>query len=69
VEVGAPPFEGSALQELDYGLGEPVESLPADPTTDPHDLPRASPEVQAQITAFFEQGIAIHTCDGPCDPD
>ena len=69
VEVAPGPFEGSALQEVDYGLGEPVESVPADPTTDPHDLPRASPEVQAQITAFLEQGVAIQPCDGPCDPD
>jgi hypothetical protein len=69
LDVAEAPFEGSALQELDFGLGEPIESVPADPTTDPHDLPRVSPEAQAQLVTFFEQAVVTHTCDGPCDPD
>lgn len=57
---------GSALVEFDYGLFEPVENLPPDPDTDPHERPRRDLAGQQQMHTFFETGVIEHFCDGPC---
>jgi len=63
------PFEGSALVEFDYGVSEPVSCEPADNETDTHEMPRREYAGQEQVRAFLEEGIIVHTCDGPCDPE
>ena len=60
--------EGSALVEFDYGLEEPVENIPPNAETDPHERPRRDTAGQEQMHRFFETGIVHHTCDGPCGP-
>ncbi len=56
---------GSALVEWDYGLSEPTENLPPD-GEDPHEWPRREELAQEQMYRFFEEGIIVNTCDGPC---
>ncbi len=61
---------GSAITEWDYGVEEPVENRPAsNDVEDVHDNVRHEATSQAQLKAFFEQGIVIDPCDGGCDPD
>ncbi len=57
---------GSALVEFDYGLEVPFENLPPDPDTDPHENPRRDAAGQEQIHMFFEEGIIVNHCEGPC---
>ena len=58
--------EGSALVEFNYGIDEPVENLPPDPDTDPHERPRRDAAGQLQMHTFFQTGLVEHFCDGPC---
>jgi hypothetical protein len=60
------PVEGSAYVEVDYGLTWPDVNLPPDTATDPHECPRRDPDLQAQVVRFLRDGVAEHTCDGPC---
>jgi hypothetical protein len=64
------PYEGSVLVEFDYGIEEPLESVPAtDEDHNPHNAPRNSTPGKAQIGEFLNTGVVTQTCDGPCDPD
>ena len=57
---------GSALVEFDYGLFEPPENIPPDPSTDPHESPRRDLAGQLQMHTFFQTGVIEHFCEGPC---
>ena len=68
LEERDPPFEGSALVEWDFGLEEPIESVPADPELSPHDNLFGDPQAQEQVVHFFRTGEVIQVCEGACDP-
>jgi hypothetical protein len=68
----APPHEGSALAEYDFG----VDPLPAIRATPPaqenpvHEGLRRLDAAHRQIDAFFQpEGLVVQTCDGVCDPE
>lgn len=65
LETTSGDVEGSALVEWDYGLEEPVENMPPE-GEDPHEWPRREELAQEQMYRFFEEGIIVNTCDGPC---
>ncbi len=70
LEATPPPFTGSALVEFDFGVTEPLESVPAtDEDHDPHDDIFGDVEAQAQIVHYLTTGEVEHFCEGPCDPD
>lgn len=56
---------GSALVEWHYGLEEPYTNVPPD-GEDPHEWPRREELAQEQMYRFFEEGIIVNTCEGPC---
>ena len=62
------PFSGSALVEFDYGVEEPIESVPTEEGNGVHDGPRHSAPAQAQLMRFISSGIIEHHCEGVCDP-
>ena len=64
------PTERSVLVEFDYGITEPLESIPAtDADRDPHNAPRYAQPGIAQVAAFLNTGVIEQTCDGACDPN
>lgn len=64
------PTEQSVLVEFDYGIEEPLESVPAtDADSNPHDYPRNSAPGRAQLGTFLSTGVIEQTCDGACNPD
>lgn len=68
IEEVAPPHEGSAIVEFEFGVPPaPEENVPMELGEDPHGGPRALPEAQDQINTFLREGRVEHTCDGPCD--
>lgn len=72
IEVEEPPFEGSALVEVDYGdLVDPLPdtNVPTESELDdPHGWPRAEPWQIEQSEIFLRTGTVTHQCEGPCDP-
>lgn len=66
------PYEGSALIYVDAGTpAPPITNTPpegAEFGADPHGVPRADPEAQAQKAAFLSpNGVVVDTCGGaPC---
>ncbi len=63
------PTAGSGLVEFDFGVEEPVASIPADEDAGAHDGPRHSTAGQEQIGVFLTTGTIENHCDGACDPD
>ncbi len=69
VDERAPGQSGSALVEWRYTdvPDPPIEPIPPNKFTSPHECPRRQPDAQAQIGAFFATGLVEHTCDGVCE--
>ncbi|MFT5681926.1 MAG: hypothetical protein ACI8RZ_002844 [Myxococcota bacterium] len=64
------PTKQSVLVEFDYGIEEPLESVPAtDADSNPHNSPRYAAAGIAQIAGFLSTGVIEQTCDEACDPD
>ena len=58
---------GSGLVEWDYGLSEPIESVPVEyEGSNPHSGPRNAFESQEQMNHFFRTGELVNFCEGPC---
>jgi hypothetical protein len=72
LEEATPPFQGSAIVEVDYGdLVDPLPdtNVPTDSELDdPHGWPRAEPWQIEQSEVFLRTGVVTHQCEGPCDP-
>lgn len=62
------PFTGSAIVEWEYSdlEPEPLENIPANHDTDPHECPRRNEAGQEQVVHFLNTGEVEQFCDGAC---
>jgi hypothetical protein len=68
----AGPFSGNAMVEFSFGLPEvPKTNTPpiAPEEDDPHDKVRVLDASIDQTHKFFQEGVVVSYCDGPCDPE
>ena len=61
-------FTGAGFVEFEYSdiAPEPVESIPPDPETDPHECPRRDAAGRQQLATFLKTGIIEQYCEGRC---
>jgi hypothetical protein len=71
------PISGNAIVEWNFGLNPAPEtntppgdlcpaSLPEPPCGDPHDQLVVQPASMTQEIQFFQTGMTVQTCGGPC---
>ncbi|GMV40911.1 MAG: hypothetical protein AMXMBFR64_26270 [Myxococcales bacterium] len=67
----APPIDGSAVAEYDFGVPIPdIVARPVQTKNEVHEGQRALPASMDQIDAFLREGGTIQSfCDGVCDPE
>lgn len=61
-----PPFVGSALVEMDWGIADMQVAYSEAHDVHTHDMLRQRQEAQDQIATFLTTGTVDHTCAGPC---
>jgi hypothetical protein len=69
-EAPATPYDGSALLYWEFSVPEvpPDNTPPANNIV--HGAVSGTASAAAQLDAFFQpDGVVIHPCDGPCDPE
>lgn len=71
IETQAPPVDGSALVEYDFGVPIPdIVARPVQQKNEVHEGQRELPASMDQINAFLREGGKIESfCDGVCDPE
>ncbi len=62
----APPFAGSALVEMDWGIPDMELAWAEGHDVQTHNMLRLRREAQDQIATFLTTGTVDHTCAGPC---
>ena len=66
------PIDGSAINELDFGI-EPMPgylAVPPSKDTGVHEEVRRLPTTREQLSRFLKPGgLVEQTCDGVCDPE
>jgi hypothetical protein len=71
----AAPVAGAgaaALTLWDFGVdpaGVYAEAQPPEADNVVHEGVRVAPGALEQLRALYEDGVIVHPCDGPCDPD
>jgi hypothetical protein len=66
IDEAAPPFNGSAMMEFDFGLVTPITNVPPTSGEDPHDTVRKLPTAQDQADHFLRTGEVKAVCTTPC---
>ena len=72
IDVVSGPHEGSSMIEIDFGNPEaPLINIPQwdDTLPDPHGRATELSGIGATLVNFYETGIAVNPCMGPCDQD
>jgi hypothetical protein len=68
METAAAPVSGSGLFVYDVGDDESFydDPQPAQVDTEAHEALRRLAELRAQLRAFYDDGVIVNPCDGPC---
>jgi hypothetical protein len=72
IDVVSGPHEGSSMIEIDFGNPEaPLINIPQwdDMLPDPHDRATELAGIGTTLVDFYETGITVNPCMGPCDED
>ena len=72
IDVVSGPHEGSSMIEIDFGNPEaPLINIPQwdDTLPDPHGRATQLNGIGTTLLNFYETGIAVNPCNGPCNED
>ena len=68
--AGAPPDVLAVMHVYDeHVTPSPITNIPPAEDNGTHGSVRALPSYKTQVGRFLDEGIFVHACDGPCDPN